>query len=100
MKSKNVQQRTFEVTVPLKLFKIIHLQAQKKFRSVSEEACILLTELLCGTLRTPRQSTIEIFDTLMARSERRENNSTKKTNKSLSTGKLVVLKTNKSKKEE
>lgn len=63
--------------MPLKLFNLIDQQAQQKFRTVSEETCFLLTEFMCGHLRSPRQSTLELFDTLMARSERKAKTSKK-----------------------
>ncbi len=71
MHKKPVATQTFDITIPKKLYRILFYQAQQKFRSVSEEICFLLTELLCGNTRTPRQSTVELFETLLTHSEQR-----------------------------
>lgn len=72
MKTKKTQWQTFEVSVPLKLFKIINRRAQQKFRTVSEEARFILTETLLSPVLKQAHSPFQLFDELMTHSEKQE----------------------------
>lgn len=98
MKNKNKQWQTFEMSVPLKLYKIIDRQAQQKFRTVAEEARFILTETLLSPVFKQGHSPFQLFDELMAHSEKQEarKNKTKtvkkiESNNLIKSGKIISL---------